>query len=175
MARDMAYEAITLALSKHHNVKQFDCARVELSTFLQRYALQNSQRGVSRTFVAVSETDPARVIGYYTLTPAEMALDQVPEPLRKGLPRHPLGGYRLARLAVDRHCTGRGLGGMLLFDAAFRCQQASEQVGGVMIFIDAKDEAAAAFYAKHGATPLPHTPLTLLLPMATVLAALRQR
>jgi len=34
--------------------------------------------------------------------------------------------------------------------------------------VDAKDEAAAAFYRHHGFIALPDAPLTLFLPLATV-------
>jgi len=37
--------------------------------------------------------------------------------------------------------------------------------------VDAKDEAAAAFYRHHGFTALPDSPLTLFLPLATVLSS----
>jgi hypothetical protein len=35
--------------------------------------------------------------------------------------------------------------------------------------VDAKDDAAAAFYRHHGFIPLPDSPLAMFLPLATVL------
>ncbi|MDR3554411.1 MAG: hypothetical protein P4L55_06640 [Syntrophobacteraceae bacterium] len=63
---------------------------------------------------------------------------------------------------------GRGLGGQLLLSAGRRCLRASLEVGGVALLIDAKDEGAARWYAGYGPLPLPDTPLSLLLPMATI-------
>ena len=37
--------------------------------------------------------------------------------------------------------------------------------------VDAKDDTAATFYRHHGFIPLPDTPLTLFLPLATVQAS----
>jgi hypothetical protein len=37
------------------------------------------------------------------------------------------------------------------------------------LLVDAKDEAAATFYRKHGFVPLASRPLTLFLPIATAL------
>ena len=55
-----------------------------------------------------------------------------------------------------------------------RCLWAASQVGGVVLVIDAKNERVAEWYAGYGAVPLLDAPLTLLLPLATVEAALRK-
>ncbi|MSV31158.1 MAG: GNAT family N-acetyltransferase, partial [Bryobacterales bacterium] len=45
-------------------------------------------------------------------------------------------------------------------------------VGGVAMLIDAKNERAAAWYSRFGALPLLDAPLSLVLPLSTVQAAL---
>ena len=80
--------------------------------------------------------------------------------------------FRLARLAVDLKARGRGLGGALLLAAARRCISVSEEVGGVGLYIDAKDEAVAAWYRGYGALPLPDNPLALVLGFVTIRKAL---
>ncbi|HLW84107.1 MAG TPA: hypothetical protein VKR60_02765 [Candidatus Sulfotelmatobacter sp.] len=77
-------------------------------------------------------------------------------------------GFRLARLAVDRSFQGRGIGGQLLLAAGRRCWLAVEEVGGVVLVIDAKNESVEGWYASYGAVPLLDAPLTLLLPVATI-------
>ena len=83
-------------------------------------------------------------------------------------------GFRLARLAVDRRLQRQGLGGQLLLAAGRRCLLASAEVGGVALVIDAKNERVAGWYASYGALPLLDTPLSLLLPLATIEAALKK-
>ncbi len=68
---------------------------------------------------------------------------------------------------------GLGLGGQLLLSAGRRCIQAATEVGGVVLLIDATDERVAAWYQSCGALPLLDTPLSLLLPLATVAVALK--
>jgi hypothetical protein len=46
-------------------------------------------------------------------------------------------------------------------------------VGGVALLIDAKNERVAGWYAGYGAVPLADAPLSLLLPLATIEAALK--
>jgi hypothetical protein len=46
-------------------------------------------------------------------------------------------------------------------------------VGGVVLVIDAKNERVATWYSSHGAVPLLDAPLSLLLPLATIEAALK--
>jgi hypothetical protein len=76
-------------------------------------------------------------------------------------------------LAVDRQLQGRGFGGQLLLAAGKRCLLASAEVGGVVLVIDAKNERVAGWYAGYGAVPLLDAPLSLLLPLATIEAALK--
>ena len=42
------------------------------------------------------------------------------------------------------------------------------EIAAFALVVDAKDEAAAAFYSHHGFIALPDSPLTLFLPLATV-------
>jgi len=99
---------------------------------------------------------------------------RTPEIVRRGLARHDVPGFRLARLAVDLKWQGRGIGGQLLLAAGRRCLLAAAEVGGVVLVIDAKNERVAAWYASYGAVPLLEASLTLVLPLATVEAALRK-
>jgi len=55
---------------------------------------------------------------------------------------------------------------------AFDCGDAAQEVGGVALLIDAKNESVANWYASYGALRLLDTPLSLLLPLATIKAAL---
>ena len=93
--------------------------------------------------------------------------------MRRGLARHDVPAFRLARLAVDRKVQGQGIGGQLLLSAGRRCLLASAEVGGVALLIDAKNERVANWYASYGAVPMLDMPLTLLLPLATIEAALK--
>ena len=45
-------------------------------------------------------------------------------------------------------------------------------VGGVALLIDAKSERAAAWYHGYGAVRLHDAPLSLILPLATIAAAM---
>ena len=81
--------------------------------------------------------------------------------------------FRLARLAVELKVQGQGLGGQLLLSAGKRCLLTSADVGGVAILIDAKNARVAAWYASYVAVPLLDAPLSLLLPLTTVEAALK--
>jgi predicted GNAT family N-acyltransferase len=88
------------------------------------------------------------------------------------LARHEVPVFRLGRLAIDRTMQRQGLGGQLLLAAGRRCLRAAQEVGGVALLIDAKNETVADWYASYGALRLPDTPLSLLLPLATIKTAL---
>ena len=161
-------------ISKKHDRDAFDCGEGPLNEFLQRYARKSHELGGAKTFLAIDDADQETILGYYSLCPASVDYGRTPEIIRRGLARHDVPGFRLARLAVDRKVQGQGIGGQLLFAAGKRCLLAATEVGGVVLVIDAKNEKVARWYATYGAVPLLDAPLTLVLPLATIEAALRK-
>ena len=160
-------------IGKWHDRKAFDCGETALNEFLQRYARKNHEMGGAKTFLAINAGASKTILGYYSLSPASIAYARTPEFVRRGLARHDVPVFRLARLAVDLKVQGQGLGGQLLLSAGKRCLLASAEVGGVAMLIDAKNARVAAWYASYGALPLLDGPLSLLLPLTTVEAALK--
>ena len=160
------------AIAKRHDRIAFDCGEPALNEFLRRHARQSHERGAAKTFLAVSKADGKTILGFYSLCPASLEYSRAPEILRKGLARHDVPVFRLARLAVNRPVQGQGLGGQLLLAAGRRCLLAATEVGGVALLIDANNEGAAKWYASYGAVPLADASLSLLLPLATVQATL---
>jgi GNAT superfamily N-acetyltransferase len=170
----MPADWIVEALSTAHDRTTFDCGEPALDEYLSRYARQNQDSGVARTFVAVAPTAQARVLGYYSLVVGAIEKSNLPPTAAKRFPRFPLPIARLARLATDCGAQGRGLGEFLLMDALHRCVQVAEHVGLVAVLIDAKHERAKKFYLRYEFEALPDQPLTLWLPMTAVRALFRQ-
>ena len=158
------------SIRREHDRASFDCGEPALNDYLVRYARQNHESGGAKTFLATSADDPARILGYYTLAPASLDYSRTPTVARRGLGRHEVPVFRLGRLAVDRSVQGRGLGGALLLAAGRRCIAVAAEVGGVALLIDAKNDAAAAWYEGYGAVRLDDAPLSLVIPLATIVA-----
>ena len=159
-------------IAKKHDRAAFDCGDPALNDFLRRHARQSHDKGASKTFLAISNLDGKTILGYYSLCPASLEYARAPEAVRKGLARHDLPVFRLARLAVDRLVQGQGLGGQLILAAGRRCLLAAAEVGGLALLIDAKNERAARWYSSYGATALADTLLSLVLPLATIQSAI---
>jgi GNAT superfamily N-acetyltransferase len=160
-------------ISKVHDREAFDCGEAELNEFLRRHARQSNERGGAKTFVASPVGDEGHVLGFYSLSPASIDYARTPALVKKGLARYDVPVFRLGRLAVDRVMQGHGLGGQLLLAAGRRCIRAAAEVGGIALLIDAKNERVAGWYKFLGALPLLDAPLSLLLPLATIEAALK--
>jgi GNAT superfamily N-acetyltransferase len=160
-------------IDKKHDRDTFDCGEEALNEFLRRYARKSHELGGAKTFLAIDDADNKTILGFYSLSSASVYYARTPDIIRRGLARHNVPGFRLARLAVDRRLQGRGLGGQLLLAAGRRCLLAAAEVGGVVLLIDAKTERVAGWYASYGAIPLMDAPLTLLLPLATIANALK--
>jgi GNAT superfamily N-acetyltransferase len=151
-------------LTGRHERSAFESGSAQLDAWLRQIAQQHQKRGISKTFVAVADDAPSRILGFYALTACEILTDELPEDLAKKLPRQ-VPGVRLGRLAVDRSVQGQGLGEFLLVDAITRTKLVLEHVGVHALFVDAKDMPAAGFYRKYGFRPLPSDPLRLVLPL----------
>ncbi len=150
-------------LSASHDREPFDCGEPSLNDFLKRFARQNDEKGLGRTFVAVEAGSPA-IKGYYTLSNGSLKFDNVPEKL----PRYPIPVAHLGRLAVDVSARGQGLGEYLLLDALARIAAVAGQIGIYAIEVYALSEQAKNFYLKYGFRPLLDDALHLYLPMKAV-------
>jgi len=150
-----------------HDRAVFNSGSEPLDRYLREVVTQDIRRRVTACFVAL--TDGSRIAGYYTLASASLLLTDLPTKTAKKLPRYPtVPVVRMGRLAVDLAFKGQGLGGALLADALDRAIRS--EIAAYALMVDAKDEAAAAFYRHHGFIALPGLPMTLFLPLATVIA-----
>ena len=153
----------------------------DLDRFFRSYAGQNQFRHhVGVTYVAVEESD---VLGYLTVAPGGIEIDDLPAGLQGGLPRYPLPVLRLARLAADSKVRGRGLGEQLLRFALGLPLTMTEDYGCVGIAVDAKP-GAGTFYARYGFRAIDvvegHSdarprPTPMFLPTSEILAATPRR
>ena len=161
------------AISKSHDRKAFDCGVAELNGFLRNHARRSHDLGGAKTFLAIDDTDGKTILGFYSVAPGCLKHADTPEMVRRGLARHEVPGFRVARLATDVRVQGQSLGGQLMAAAGRRCLRVAADIGGVMLIIDAKSERASQWYAKYGAMPLRDGSLTLVLPLATLERALK--
>jgi ribosomal protein S18 acetylase RimI-like enzyme len=135
-------------LGPSHARDGFTCGVEALDVYLARQATQDVSRRASACYVAV-QAKTRKVAGYYTLAAGGVPLTDLPNALKERLPRYPsVPVARVGRLAVDKAFHGKKLGGALLADAALRAMRS--EVAVFALVVDAKDDAAAAFYLHHG-------------------------
>jgi predicted N-acetyltransferase YhbS len=161
----LSYLPITKTLAK----SEFDCGIQELNMYFRRYAVKNDKLSIGKTFVAVD--DQNNVLGYITLSSAQITLDSLPQEAQAKLPKYPVPAFRIAKLAVSKDHQGKGLGARLLKEALTRAVSVSKEIAIHMVLVDAIDERAKTFYLKYGFIPLESQPLTLFLPIKTILMA----
>jgi GNAT superfamily N-acetyltransferase len=156
-------------LQSHHDRKDFDCGETPLNDFLQRFARQQGDKDLSRTYVA-TEAAQSRILGFYAISSASIDFANWPVTLR--LPRYPVPIVRIGRLAVDTRSQGQGVGLALLQHAMTLAVTTAEKIGLYAVVVDAKHEAAAAFYMKYGFVRFPDQRLTLFLTTDVIRRAL---
>ena len=155
-------------LGRQHDRTAFHCGAEAPNRYLKQQARQDAERRVAAPFVAVSPPD-TRVLGYYTLSASVLTVADLPDDLARKLPRYPqLPVTLLGRLAIDQSARGQGLGEHLLLDALNRSLTHADQISAMAVVVDAKNEAAAAFYRHYGFAPLQAQPRRLFVPMRLV-------
>ena len=132
-----APEPITAA----HDLSQFDCGVPVLNDWLRERALKNESR-FSRSYVVC---EGARVAGFCCLSAGAVQREAAPGKLRRNAPDS-VPVSIIGRLAVDRDYAGHGLGASLLADALRRIAGAAQSIGIAAALVQAKDEAAKAWY-----------------------------
>ena len=148
-----------------HDREGFECGVPALDEYIRRFAAQHRSRGISTVFVLADSARPEHILGYYTLSAAEVDGERLSEADRKKLPRYPVPCFRMGRLACRADQQGRGLGKLLVGCAVDRCLKARQQVAAYALIVDAKDDASAAFYVHFGFKPFLNVKRTLYLPL----------
>jgi GNAT superfamily N-acetyltransferase len=150
---------------ERHDRAGFHCGVHELDDYLHRLASQHRRKGVSTVYVLVDSEAPDLILGFYTLSAAQVDVAELVDADRKKLPRYPVPCFRLGRLACRADRRGQGLGKVLIGCAVERCLQARKQVAAFALIVDAKNDEAKAFYKHYGFTPCVDASTTLYLPL----------
>lgn len=151
-------------LRRNHQRESFDCGEASLNEFLFFYARQNDERGLGKTFVAIHDSQPLEIAGYYTLSSGSVSFENIPEKL----PRYPVPVVHLGRLATDLRVQGKGVGKLLFYDALRRSLIVAEQIGVFAVEVYALNETASDFYLKYGFQKLLDDPFHLYLSIKSV-------
>jgi GNAT superfamily N-acetyltransferase len=148
-------------LGPQHERKSFTSGVPALDRYFREQVTQDIRRLATSCFVGC-DTATGLVAGYYTIAAGSVAFGDLPEAVRKRLPRYPsVPVARLGRLAVDQAHHGRRLGGTLLWDAVIRAHRSELAVFAVAV--DAKDDQAESFYRHHGFVDFGSAPRQLFL------------
>lgn len=148
---------------RRHDRQAFTSGVPSLDEYLRRFAIQQSRKGIAVVRVLVDTDKPDTILGYYSLSAAQVDASNLDAHAQKQLPRYPVPCFRLGRLAAHAAHQGRGLGRLLVGCAVERCLEARKQVAAYALLVDAKGEQAKAFYQHYGFIPCHHHPMTLYL------------
>ena len=150
---------------RRHDRAAFHCGVPTLDDYLHKYAAQQNAKGLSSVFVIVDDSQPSKIMGFYTLSAAQIDAQQLSDKERKKLPRYPVPCFRIGRLARAMESRGAGMGEILIGCAVDRCLHARSLVGAYALLVDAKDEKAKSFYERYGFFSCMDAPMTLYLPL----------
>lgn len=140
-------------------LSDFQNPHASLVEYLKRYAVRHAEKDLlARTYLAIDDdAGTPRLAGYFSLATVSVERGAAARlPALDRLPRFPIPGVLLARLAVDSRVHGQGLG-RYLFEEALGLTLQLAQTGPVafrLLVTDALDTAAVRFYEHFGLAPL---------------------
>lgn len=150
---------------RRHGRNEFACGEPTLDAYLRQQAAQHHRDGVSTTHVLVEDADPSRILGFCSLSAAQLLLTDLQDADRKRLPNYPLPAIRMGRLAVATGEQSKGNGDLLLAHAVARCLALRGQLGVRVLLVNALHEKAARFYRAYGFRDAAASLRSLYLPL----------
>ncbi|RIH81227.1 Acetyltransferase (GNAT) domain protein [Meiothermus luteus] len=160
-------------LGSHHDRAAFTCGKPELDRYLREVVSQDRRLSLSRCFVLVHQDEPARILGYYTLSNAALRPEAAPGKLARVRRYDQIGALLLGRFALDINQQGRGLGRRMLLHMLQHAARLEEESGFALVLVDSMDKEATTFYRKFGFQPLPGTPQRMYLLLKDLRATLQ--
>jgi ribosomal protein S18 acetylase RimI-like enzyme len=156
-----------MELLSSHDRSSFCCGNDRIDKYFRETVSQDVKRNYVKCFAAV-EVETERLAGFYTLSANGIPLTDIPDDLKKKMPRYPTVPVGLIGW-LGRHVDfmGLGLGEALLFDAIKRIAN-NTTVGLHAIIVDAIDDKAVEFYRGFGFVRLAaDQPNRMYMPVAT--------
>jgi GNAT superfamily N-acetyltransferase len=126
---------------------RFTCGVKALDRYFHHYAGQNQFRHrIGANYVALADGE---IVGFATVSPAQIEGMALPAALERRLPHYPLPVLRLARLATSQAHHRQGTGLLLLRYVLRLAQRMSREFGCIGVVVDAKPDAVS-FYERYG-------------------------
>lgn len=171
---DAAYRVVRFDPSVE--LSDFTCGSPAYEVWLTEHAATSVHAGICAVYLLLEDSPHAtRVVGYYAISPTQIARTEAPDRLGRGWPQR-VPGWRIGKLAlhVDLQSDDEAQWGrQLLRDALETIVRVSDAGGGKVIVVDADNPSLVPFYERNGfrSTGIDGS-LTLYLKVSTARASL---
>ncbi|ADB53585.1 GNAT family N-acetyltransferase [Conexibacter woesei] len=133
-----------------HDRSGFDSGEHALDDWLRRYAGQNRRRHTAATWVITTTSDA--VVAYASLAMTAIDRSAAPAAVAKHAP-DPVPALLLGRLAVDRSCTGLGVGTALVAHVLATAVEINTKAACRAVVVTALHDRARRWWERLGFHP----------------------
>lgn len=144
----------------------FDCGDPAINASLRQITRKPDDIESSPVFTAVDERNI--INGFYSLTATNIEFAELPENLAEKIDTYPIPTVVINRIAVHKTLQRKGIGARLLIDALQRIHDTANEIGVMVILVEAANERLRAFYLHYGFIPLSGSNSRLFLPMEKI-------
>lgn len=142
-------------LTRDDSVEGFHCGSDLIDSWVGKRAVSARDAGTAVVYATFCE---GRLAGFYTLSAQSLSRESAGGWIARNAPDQ-IPVILLGMLGVDVTWQGAGLGRDLLLDAVRRSLGVAEQIGARALVVQPLDDAARAFYSRHGLRDVPGTEL----------------
>lgn len=151
-----------------HDRKAFSCGHPRVDTWFANMTSQQMARGLTVVHLLI-ETQTGMIAGFFTLGDYTVRATDLPNLGVRNLPAAmPIPMHLLGWLGVNGPYQGRGVGKMLVSEAARMVGAQSATSATLGLVVNALDAGLATWYQSLGFVPFPAEPLQLVLSINTI-------
>lgn len=132
-------------LAKSHKRADFTCSDESLDTYLKNNISSDVSRNACKAYV-LKKRGEDDVLGYYTLSPDSVSLENAPNEIRKKYRKRSIGVVLIGRYAVHSSIQGKGIGKSMLYKAYSDIIKVKEVISVAGVVVDARTKSAKSFW-----------------------------
>lgn len=134
-------------LAGHHILSQFNSGEPNIDSWLRNSARKASGRDYGRTYVW--HYGDGLVVAFFSLSACAITPNELPKKQARG-EQHIIPAFLLGKFALDVFLQGKGLSRLLIADAIFEANKASQVVAARYLVADALTPNLVDLYEKFG-------------------------
>ena len=158
-----------------HSREDFCNEIPEIERFLKQRANKEHEQSISDTFVLVDDENRQKILGFFTLSPSSVILEDIPSDLSRKLAKYPAyGTVLLGRMGRDHNYTPKGFGSLIMKEAMKESLNRGTYYALEIHAKESEDDKLIKYYIGFGFIPLMRDKRHLIMPRKEIIKVIQK-